>query len=401
MDSFISKSLERMRPSATILISQRARALRQGGGDIISLNVGEPDFDTPQNIKMAACKAIKSGKTKYTNIGGILELRKAIAKKFKRDNGLNVSADDCFVATGGKQIIFNALVATLNEGDEVIIPSPYWVSYPEIVRFCGAKPIFVKTGKDDGFKLTPKSLKAAISAKTKWLILNSPSNPSGAVYSASELGELAKILEQYPNIWIFSDDIYEQLVYDGNKFATMAQIAPQLRGRTLTMNGLSKSHAMTGWRIGYCTAPPILIKQMAKLQSQSTSATCSIAQWAAIEALEGNQDFLIEWRAKFSQRRKLLVEGLNKIDGIDCLMPDGAFYAFPSIEKLLGKKSKKGKIINSDEDFALALLEEGGVALVQGSAFGMGGHVRVSYAASIDDIKRALERIEQFISQLK
>ncbi len=389
-----------MQPSATIKISPKARALRNQGHKIISLSAGEPDFDTPQYIKQAAFQAIENGKTKYTNVGGIIELREAVAAKFKRDNGLDVSPDNCFVATGGKQIIFNALVATLNEGDEVIIPTPFWVSYPEVVRFCNATPIFVKSDIASGFKITPEALEAAISPKTKWLMLNSPSNPSGAVYSKDELIALAKVLKKYPDVWVLSDDIYEQLIYEGVEFATMAQVAPELAKRTLTMNGLSKSHAMTGWRIGYCTAPSSLIKQMEKLQGQSTSATCSIAQWAALEALNGNQDFLDEWREIFQQRRDLLVSHLNEIEGVDCLVPNGAFYVFPSIKTLLGKTTKNGKLLKTDEDFVMALLEEEGVALVHGSAFGMAGHIRISYAASSEQLEIAMVILEQFCADL-
>lgn len=399
--NFISNSLERMRPSATILISQKARAMRQMGENIISLSAGEPDFDTPQNIKEAAILAIEQGKTKYTNIGGIVELRAAIAAKFKRDNNLEIPLENCFVSTGGKQIIFNAFVASLNKTDEVIIPKPYWVSYPEIVRFCGAKPIFVETDINDGFKLTPKKLEAAISSKTKWLIINSPSNPSGAVYTKEELKALAEILKKYPNIWVFSDDIYEKLIYGEVKFATMAEVAPEISDRIVTMNGLSKSHAMTGWRLGYCAAPANLIKQMEKLQAQSTSATCSITQWAAVEALNGEQDFLTKWLKEFTDRRNFMAAKLNNIKGISCLLPEGAFYLFPSIENLLGKITKGGRIIRNDEDFVLSLLEEAKVAIVQGSAFGLENHIRISYAAAKKDLQKAIERIEEFCSNLR
>ncbi len=390
-----------MRPSATILISQKARAMRQMGENIISLSAGEPDFDTPQNIKEAAILAIEQGKTKYTNIGGIVELRAAIAAKFKRDNNLEIPLENCFVSTGGKQIIFNAFVASLNKTDEVIIPKPYWVSYPEIVRFCGAKPIFVETDINDGFKLTPKKLEAAISSKTKWLIINSPSNPSGAVYTKEELKALAEILKKYPNIWVFSDDIYEKLIYGEVKFATMAEVAPEISDRIVTMNGLSKSHAMTGWRLGYCAAPANLIKQMEKLQAQSTSATCSITQWAAVEALNGEQDFLTKWLKEFTDRRNFMAAKLNNIKGISCLLPEGAFYLFPSIENLLGKITKGGRIIRNDEDFVLSLLEEAKVAIVQGSAFGLENHIRISYAAAKKDLQKAIERIEEFCSNLR
>ncbi len=399
--NFISNSLERMRPSATILISQKARAMRQMGENIISLSAGEPDFDTPQNIKKAAILAIEQGKTKYTNIGGIVELRAAIAKKFKRDNNLDIPLENCFVSTGGKQIIFNVFVASLNETDEVIIPKPYWVSYPEIVRFCGAKPIFVETDINDRFKLTPEKLEAAISPKTKWLIINSPSNPSGAVYTKKELKALAEILKKHPNIWVFSDDIYEKLVYGDVKFATMAEVAPEIADRIVTMNGLSKSHAMTGWRLGYCAAPAKLIKQMEKLQAQSTSAACSITQWAAVEALNGKQDFLAKWVREFADRRNFMVAKLNNIKGISCLQPDGAFYLFPSIEGLIGKVTMEGRVIRNDEDFVFSLLEEAKVAAVQGSAFGLKNHIRISYAAAKKDLQKASERIEIFCKNLR
>ncbi len=398
--NYISDALNRVQPSATVGISQKARAMKNTGKDIIVLSAGEPDFDTPQNVKDAAKKAIDENQTKYTNVGGIIELREAIAAKFKRDNNLDISPDNCFVSTGGKQIIFNAMLATLNKGDEVIIPTPYWVSYPEVVRLCDAKPVFISTDETSNFKLSPTALKAAITPKTKWLMLNSPSNPSGSVYTKDELKALAEILKQYPNILILSDDIYEQLIYDGFTFSTMAQAAPELGERILTMNGLSKSHAMTGWRIGYCAGPSFLIKAMAKLQSQSTSATCSIAQWAAVEALNGEQDFLDEWREIFAKRRNMLVNGLNKIEGFDCLKPSGAFYVFPSIKPFIGKTSKGGQKITSDEDFVFALLEENDVALVHGSAFGIDNHIRISYAASQDSLSEALKRIEQFCIDL-
>ena len=398
--NYISNALNRVQPSATVGISQKARAMKNTGKDIIVLSAGEPDFDTPQNVKDAAKKAIDENQTKYTNVGGIIELREAIAAKFKRDNNLDISPDNCFVSTGGKQIIFNAMLATLNKGDEVIIPTPYWVSYPEVVRLCDAKPVFISTDETSNFKLSPTALKAAITPKTKWLMLNSPSNPSGSVYTKDELKALAEILKQYPNILILSDDIYEQLIYDGFTFSTMAQAAPELGERILTMNGLSKSHAMTGWRIGYCAGPSFLIKAMAKLQSQSTSATCSIAQWAAVEALNGEQDFLDEWREIFAKRRNMLVNGLNKIEGFDCLKPSGAFYVFPSIKPFIGKTSKGGQKITSDEDFVFALLEENDVALVHGSAFGIDNHIRISYAASQDSLSEALKRIEQFCIDL-
>jgi len=393
---FLSDALLRVQPSATIAISQKARDLARAGRDIIALSAGEPDFDTPQHVKDAAIAAMVAGKTKYTNVDGIPELKEAVAAKFRRDNGLNVTADDCFVASGGKQIIFNALMATLNPGDEVVIPVPYWVSYPEIVRLCGAEPVFALADASSGFKLTPAALEVAISPATKWLMLNTPSNPSGAAYTADELKGLAEVLGRHPHVHILTDDIYEPLVYDGGKFATIAQVAPELQGRTLTMNGVSKSHSMTGWRIGYCTGPKELLGAMLKLQSQSTTNACSIAQWAAVEALNGPQDFLKEWLAVFQARRDMVVAGLNAAAGIDCLVPAGAFYVFPSCTGLYGKTSAGGQKIGNDEDFVMALLEETGVALVHGAAFGLPGHFRLSYAASNDQLEAAVKRIQDF-----
>jgi len=393
---FLSDALARVQPSATVGISQKARELAREGRDIIALSAGEPDFDTPQHVKDAAIAAMAAGKTKYTNVDGIPELKEAVAQKFKRDNGLDVTAADCFVSSGGKQIIFNAWLATLNPGDEVVIPVPYWVSYPEIVRLCGATPIFAEASAETGFKLTPEALEAAITPQTKWLILNSPSNPSGAAYSGDELKELATILLRHPQVHILTDDIYEPLVYDGGQFATIAQVVPELGSRTLTMNGVSKSHAMTGWRIGYCTGPQELLKAMTKLQSQSTTNACSIAQWAAVEALNGPQDFLKDWRQVFQNRRDMVVNGLNAANGIDCLTPAGAFYVFPSCKGLLGKSSAKGTRMETDEDFVMALLEETGVALVHGSAFGLSGHFRLSYAASDAELNGAVARIQEF-----
>ncbi|VAW14286.1 Aspartate aminotransferase [hydrothermal vent metagenome] len=396
----LSKALERVLPSSTVGISQKARQMQRAGHDVISLSAGEPDFDTPDHIKQAAKAAIDAGETKYTDIDGIFELRQAVADKFARDNGLDVSASDCFVASGGKQVIFNALMATLNPGDEVIIPAPYWVSYPDIVRLAGATPIFALSDQQSGFKLTPEVLQKAITGKTKWLILNSPSNPSGATYSGDELRELALILENHPDIHVLSDDIYEQLIYDGARFATIAEVAPFLAQRTLTVNGVSKSHAMTGWRIGYCCGPKPILDAMEKLQSQSTTNAASISQWAALAALNGDQGFLDQWRAIFQRRRDLVVARLNGIGGIDCLIPNGAFYVFPAIGALIGKTSAGGAEINSDQDFAAALLAENGVALVPGAAFGLAGHLRLSYAASSEQLTQALTRIEDFCARL-
>lgn len=394
--AFLSEALGRVAPSATVAISQKARVMAQEGKDIIALSAGEPDFDTPLHVRDAAKAAMDAGKTRYTNVDGIPELKEAVARKFKRDNGLDVTAADCFVSSGGKQIIFNALMATLNPGDEVVIPVPYWVSYPEIVRLCGAEPVFAVADDTTGFKLSPEALEAAITPKTKWLLLNTPSNPTGAAYSAAELRGLADVLLRHPHVYILTDDIYEVLVYDGGSFATIAQVEPQLQARTLTMNGVSKSHAMTGWRIGYCTGPRPLLAAMTKLQGQSTSNPTSISQWAAVAALDGPQEFLTEWRQVFQARRDLVVKGLNANTGLDCLTPEGAFYVFPSCKRLLGKTSAGGTLLNTDEDFVMALLDETGVALVHGAAFGLPGHFRLSYAASNAELEEAVRRIQQF-----
>jgi aspartate aminotransferase len=399
--AFLSDALSRVVPSATVAITQKARELARAGRDIIALSAGEPDFDTPQHVKDAAARAMAEGKTKYTNVDGIVELKEAVAAKFRRDNGLNVTADDCFVGSGGKQIIFNALMATLNPGDEVVVPVPYWVSYPEIVRLCGATPVFAEADASTGFKLTPEALEAAISPATKWLILNTPSNPSGAAYDSDELKRLAGVLLRHPHVHILTDDIYEPLVYDGGKFATIAQIEPALQERTLTMNGVSKSHSMTGWRIGYCTGPRALLAAMTKLQSQSTTNASSISQWAAVEALNGPQGFLKDWLKVFQARRDLVVAGLNAANGVTCLTPQGAFYVFPSCAGLLGKTSAGGAKLGTDGDFVMALLEETGVALVQGSAFGLPGHFRLSYAASDAQLTEAVARIQQFCAGVR
>jgi aspartate aminotransferase len=399
--AFLSDALGRIQPSATVAISRKAADMAREGKDVIGLAAGEPDFDTPANVREAAIRAINAGKTHYTNVDGIAELKEAVAAKFKRDNGLDVTAADCFVASGGKQIIFNALLATLNPGDEVVIPVPYWVSYPEIVRLCDANPVYAVADATTGFKLTPEALERAISPKTKWLILNTPSNPSGAAYTAAELKGLAEVLLRHPQVHILTDDIYEVLVYDGGSFATIAQVEPALQERTLTMNGVSKSHAMTGWRIGYCTGPKPLLAAMLKLQSQSTTNPSSISQWAAVEALNGPQDFLKEWRDIFQARRDLVVNGLNANTGIDCLSPQGAFYVFPSVQRLLGRTSGGGRPLTDDADFVLALLEETGVALVHGSAFGLGGHMRLSYAASNAQLEDAVSRIQDFCSRIR
>ena len=399
--AFLSDALARIQPSATVAISRKAADMAREGKDVISLAAGEPDFDTPEHVREAAIRAINEGKTHYTNVDGIPELKEAVAAKFKRDNGLDVTAADCFVSSGGKQVIFNALLATLNPGDEVVIPVPYWVSYPEIVRLCDANPVYAVADASTGFKLRPEVLDVAITARTKWLILNTPSNPSGAAYTADELRGLADVLLRHPHVHILTDDIYEVLVYDGKSFATIAQVEPALRERTLTMNGVSKSHAMTGWRIGYCTGPRELLGAMLKLQSQSTTNPSSISQWAAVAALNGPQDFLRGWREIFQGRRDLVVKGLNANTGLDCLTPEGAFYVFPSLKRLLGKTSGGGARLETDEDFVMALLEETGVALVHGAAFGLPGHMRLSYAASNAQLEDAVGRIQDFCGNVR
>lgn len=398
--AFLSDALSRIQPSATVAINSKAVEMKRQGQDVISLAAGEPDFDTPEHVREAAIRAINSGKTRYTAVDGIPELKEAVAQKFKRDNGLDVTAADCFVSSGGKQIIFNALMATLNPGDEVVIPVPYWVSYPEIVRLCDADPVFAVADASTGFKLKPEVLEAAITPRTKWLILNTPSNPTGAAYTRAELRGLADVLLRHPHVHILTDDIYEVLVYDGGTFATIAGVEPRLMERTLTMNGVSKSHAMTGWRIGYCTGPRPLLGAMNKLQSQSTTNPSSISQWAAVEALNGPQEFLKGWRDVFQGRRDLVVAGLNANTGLDCLTPEGAFYVFPSVKRLLGKTSGGGRALTDDAAFVLALLEETGVALVHGTAFGLAGHMRLSYAASNAQLEDAVSRIQDFCAKV-
>ena len=398
--AFLSDAMNRIQPSATVAINSKAVEMKRQGQDVISLAAGEPDFDTPEHVREAAIRAINSGKTRYTAVDGIPELKEAVAAKFKRDNGLDVTAADCFVSSGGKQIIFNALMATLNPGDDVVIPVPYWVSYPEIVRLCDATPVFANADASTGFKLRPDVLEAAITPKTKWLILNTPSNPTGAAYTRDELRGLADVLLRHPHVHILTDDIYEVLVYDGGTFATIAGVEPKLMERTLTMNGVSKSHAMTGWRIGYCTGPRPLLGAMLKLQSQSTTNPSSISQWAAVEALNGPQGFLKDWLKVFQGRRDLVVNGLNANTGLDCLTPEGAFYVFPSVQRLLGKTSGGGRALTDDGAFVLALLEETGVALVHGSAFGLAGHMRLSYAASNAQLEDAVSRIQDFCAKV-
>ena len=393
--SIISDSLKRIKPSPTIAVTQKARELRAAGKDVIGLGAGEPDFDTPDNIKKAAIKAIKNGDTKYTAVDGTPALKKAIVSKFKRENKLNYSIDQITVGTGGKQVLYNAFMATLNKGDEVIIPAPFWVSYPDMVLLAGGKPKIVKCTEQEGFKLTAKKLKKAISKKTKWVIINSPSNPTGAGYSKKEIQELAKILIRNKNVYILSDDIYEHVKYDNFNFFTIAQIS-KLKNRTLTMNGVSKSYAMTGWRIGYAAGPEDIIKAIRKIQSQSTSNPSSISQAAAVEALNGTQGFIKKRSNAFKQRRDFVVKSLNNIKGISCLTPNGAFYVFPSCKGLLNKKTK----LKTDTDFVQKLLEKSNVAVVQGSAFGLEGYFRISYATSMKNLKKAMERIKSFCESL-
>jgi aspartate aminotransferase len=399
-ENFLSKSLARVQPSATIAVTQKARDLKAQGRDVIGLGAGEPDFDTPDNIKAAAIEAINRGETKYTAVDGIPELKEAIAAKFKRENGLDYSADECFVAPGGKPIIYNAMMATLNPGDEVVIPTPYWVSYPDIVLLAGGEPKFAQTTIETSFKLTPEALEAAITPKTKWLIFNSPSNPSGAAYSRDELKKLTDVLMKHPHVWVLTDDMYEHLVYDDFEFVTPVQVEPGLKDRTLTMNGVSKAYAMTGWRIGYCAGPKELIGAMRKLQSQSTSNPTSISQWAAVEALNGTQDFIPKNAAVFKGRRDLVVSMLNQATGIECPTPEGAFYVYPSCRGLIGKKTEDGKVIDSDEAFATALLEQEGVAVVHGEAFGLSPFFRISYATSTEALEDACARIQRFCASL-
>lgn len=398
--SIIAESLGRIKPSPTIAVTTKAAELRAAGRDVIGLGAGEPDFDTPENIKTAAKTAIDEGKTKYTAVDGIPELKQAICDKFKRENGLDYEPSQVTVASGGKQIIYNAMVATLNPGDEVIIPTPYWVSYPDMVLLGGGEPVFVPTTGENGFKMQPEDLEAAITPKTKWLIFNSPSNPSGAGYSADELKKLTEVLVRHPHVWILTDDMYEHLVYDDFKFATPAEVEPSLYDRTLTMNGVSKAYSMTGWRIGYAAGPQVLIKAMAKVQSQSTSNPCSISQYASVEALNGPQDFLATRAQAFEERRDLVVSMLNQASGISCPKPEGAFYVYPSVAGCIGKKTPAGKVIENDLDFVSELLEAEGVAVVHGDAFGLSPYFRASYATSTEALKEACERIQKFCASL-
>jgi len=393
--SIVSNSLKRIKPSPTIAVTSKAREMRAAGKDVIGLGAGEPDFDTPDNIKDAAIEAIKRGETKYTAVDGTPKLKKAIQGKFTRENNLSYELDQISVGTGGKQVLYNVFMATLNPGDEVIIPAPYWVSYPDMVLLAGGKPKIVKCSEKNEFKITPDELKKAIGKKTKWLIINSPSNPTGSCYTKNEIEELSKILIKNKNVYILSDDIYEHITYDDFKFFTIAQIKA-LKDRTLTMNGVSKSYSMTGWRIGYGAGPKDIIKAVAKIQSQSTTNPSSISQAAAVEALNGTQDFIKTRSDSFKERRDYVVDTLNSINGLSCLKPSGAFYVFPNCKKLLGKKTK----LKTDKEFVEKLLEKAEVAVVQGSAFGLDGYFRISYATSMENLKKALDRIKSFCESL-
>ncbi len=398
--SFLSTTLSRVKPSPTIAVTTKAAELKAAGRDVIGLGAGEPDFDTPQNIKDAAAAAIIAGKTKYTAVDGIPELKTAICAKFKRDNALDYTPAQISVSTGGKQVLYNALMATLNPGDEVIIPAPFWVSYPDMVLLAGGTPVIAPTTLETGFKLTPEALEAAITPKTKWFLFNSPSNPTGAGYSQDELKALTDVLLRHPHVWVMTDDMYEHLTYDGFEFSTPAQVEPALYERTLTVNGVSKAYAMTGWRIGYAGGPEEVIRAMRKVQSQSTSNPCSISQWAAVEALNGPQGFIAENNALFVRRRDMVVQMLNAAEGLSCPVPEGAFYAYPSIAGTIGKRTPNGIEIDSDETFATALLEETGVAVVFGAAFGLSPNFRVSYATSDEALKEACQRIQSFCAGL-
>ncbi|HEY3949420.1 pyridoxal phosphate-dependent aminotransferase [Phenylobacterium sp.] len=399
--SLESAALTRVKPSATLAADQKARELKAAGRNVISLAAGEPDFDTPDNIKEAAIKAIRDGKTKYTTVDGIPELKEAIVAKFARENGLTYKTSQVNVSPGGKPVIWNAMIATLNPGDEVVIPTPYWVSYWDIVRLAGGQPVAAPTTAESGFKLRPADLEAAITPKTRWLILNSPSNPSGAAYTAAELKALAEVLKRHPQVWILTDDMYEHLVFGDFEFATIAQVAPELYDRTLTMNGVSKAYAMTGWRIGYAAGPEPLIKLMAKVMSQTTSNPSSISQWAAVEALNGTQEFIKPNARLFEQRRDLVVSMLNQASGIRCPTPEGAFYVYPSVEGLIGKTAPSGNLIQSDADFANELLDAEGVAVVFGAAFGLSPFFRISYATSNAALEDACSRIQRFCGSVK
>ncbi|TXM66042.1 pyridoxal phosphate-dependent aminotransferase [Methylobacterium sp. WL120] len=398
---FLADALSRVKPSATIAMTQKARDLKAGGMDVISLSVGEPDFDTPEHIKHAAIEAINRGETKYPPVSGIVPLREAIVKKFKRENGLDYKVSQTIVGTGGKHVIYNALLATLNPGDEVVIPRPYWVSYPEMVVLCGGTPVFAETDMAHDFKLQPEELERVLTPKTKWIILNSPSNPSGAAYSHAELKKITDVLMRYPHVWVLTDDMYEHLTYGDFEFVTPAQIEPGLYERTLTMNGVSKAYAMTGWRIGYAAGPEMLIKAMDFVQGQQTSGASSISQWAAVAALDGTQAHLAQFKAAFQERRDLVVSMLNQTKGLQCPTPEGAFYVYPSCAETIGRTAPSGKTIATDEDFVTELLQAEGVAAVHGSAFGLGPNLRISYATSTKTLEEACNRIQRFCGSLR
>ena len=398
---FLANVLNRVKPSATMVLTQKARDLKASGRDVISLTVGEPDFDTPENIKAAAIDAIRKGYTKYPPVLGIPPLREAIAAKFQRENGLDYKAADTIVATGGKQILYNAFLVSLNAGDEVIIPAPFWVSYPEMVAINGGDPILVPTTIEHGFKLQPEDLERAITPRTKWLVLNSPSNPTGAAYTRAELKALTEVLMKHTHVWVLTDDMYEHLVYGDFKFATPLEVEPRLKSRTLTMNGVSKAYAMTGWRIGYAAGPAELIKAMDMVQGQQTSGACTIAQWAAVEALNGPQDFVPFSRKAFEERRDLVVSMLSQAKFLTCQKPEGAFYVYPSCAEAIGRRTSQGKVITTDEDFVGELLELEGVAAVHGTAFGQGPNVRISYATSLHTLEEACRRIQRFTASLR
>ena len=397
----LSHSIKRIKPSATMAVTQKARELKAAGKDIIGLGAGEPDFDTPENIKKAAIQAINGGDTKYTPVDGTPELKKAIKAKFKRENNLDYELDEISVGTGGKQIIFNAFAVSLNESDEVIIPAPYWVTYPDVVNYFNGKPIFIQCGEESGFKITPQQLENTINQSTKWFILNSPSNPTGSCYTKNELLELANVLKKYPHVNIMTDDLYEHLIYDDNEFHTFASIAPELKERILTLNGVSKAYAMTGWRIGYAGGNANLIKAMGKLQSQSTSNPTSISQAAAVEALNGDNSFIAERAKVFRGRRDFLINEFTSMNGITCRVPEGAFYVFPSCKGVIGKVDESNNKITNDEEFTTSLLEHAGVAVVQGSAFGLEGYFRISYATSDENLKNACIRMRDFLNKLR
>jgi aspartate aminotransferase len=397
----LSRAVERVQPSATIAVTTKANEMKRQGIDVIGLGAGEPDFDTPEHVKEAAIKAIKDGKTKYTPADGIPELKEAICAKFKRDNDLEYTPAQINVSPGGKAVLYNAFMATLNPGDEVIVPAPYWVSYPEMARLAGGDPVFVQCGPNSNYKLSPEALEQAITPNTKWLVLNSPSNPTGAAYTKDELRPLADVLLKHPHVWVMTDDMYEHLVYDDFKYFTIAQVEPKLYDRTLTVNGVSKAYAMTGWRIGYAGGPEKLIATMRKIMSQSTSNPCSISQYASVAALNGDHGFLAERNEVFKSRRDMVVNALNDCEGLSCATPEGAFYVYPSCAGVIGKSSPKGALISSDKDFATALLEEEQVAVVFGEAFGLSPAFRISYATSTEALEEAMKRIKRFCAALK